>query len=125
VVEDEADLRQVIREILSHVGYKVTVAANGGEALLLVEEEGLRPDLLITDVVMPRMNGKQLVDRLRRTQPGLRVLYISGYTDNAIVHQGILDPGVPFLQKPFGLQELGDRVQQILSGEQPRPRRWQ
>jgi PAS domain S-box-containing protein len=125
VVEDEADLRQVIREILSHVGYKVTVAANGGEALLLVEEEGLRPDLLITDVVMPRMNGKQLVDRLRRTQPGLRVLYISGYTDNAIVHQGILDPGAPFLQKPFGLQELGDRVQQILSGEQPRPRRWQ
>ncbi len=117
VVEDEEGLRKLMASLLSRMGYTVTLAANGGEALLLVEEKGLTPDLIITDVVMPNMSGKQLIDRLRRNQPQLKVLYMSGYTDNAIVHHGVLDPGTPFIQKPFSIHDLGTKVQDVLRGE--------
>lgn len=122
VVEDEGSLRELMGDMLSRLGYRVTLAANGGEALLLVEE-GLRPDLVITDVVMPHINGKQLVDRLRRTQPDLKVLYTSGYTANAIVHHGVLDPAMPFIQKPFGMQELSAQVQRALQTGGPGARK--
>jgi PAS domain S-box-containing protein len=117
VVEDEESVRNLIKSALTRLGYSVTLAANGGEALLLVEEKGLKPDLVITDVVMPNMGGKELIDRLRRTYPGLGALFMSGYTDNAIVHHGVLDQDTPFIQKPFTLQELGRKVHEVLASK--------
>jgi CheY-like chemotaxis protein len=117
VVEDEAALRGLLETMLSRLGYKVTLAANGGEALLLVEK-GLEPDLVITDVVMPGMSGPVLVERLRQKQPGLKVLFMSGYTDNAIVHHGVLEPGTPFIQKPFTPLDIAENVGKVLRKKQ-------
>jgi len=117
VVEDNENLRNLMATMLSRLGYKVTLAANGGEALLLMEKKGLKPDLVITDVVMPKMSGKELADRLREIHPDLKVLYMSGYTDNAIAHHGILDPGIPFIQKPFTLGDIAQKVRAVLQGD--------
>ncbi len=114
VVEDEPAIRDLIEIQLENLGYKVTLAANGGEALLALEERGLKPDMLITDVVMPGMSGVVLLKRLRKTHPALKVLFMSGYTDNVIVHQGILDPGNPFIQKPFSVKGLSAIVCKVL-----------
>ncbi len=114
VVEDESSLRKLCVKFLESLGYNVTAAANGGEALLLIEEKGFRPDLIITDVVMPEMSGKVLVDRLKKNLSHIKVLYMSGYTDNAIVHHGVLDSGAPFIQKPFGKEKLGETLRKIL-----------
>jgi two-component system cell cycle sensor histidine kinase/response regulator CckA len=116
VVEDEESLRRLMASILSPLGYQVTLASDGEEALRLVEEQGLKPDLVITDVIMPRMSGSQLVERLRRDWPDLRVLYMSGYTDNAIVRHGVLEADVSFLQKPFSVREVALKVREILLG---------
>ena len=117
VVEDESSLRTLVAKILSDLGYRVHTAANGGEALLLVENKSLRPDLVVTDVIMPNMNGTVLVERLRRCQPHLRVLYMSGYAENAVVQQGEFDPGTPFIQKPFNTRDIAQRVAQALQSE--------
>lgn len=114
VVEDELNLRKLIEKLLTGLGYKVTIASNGGEALLLVEEKGLRPDLLLTDVVMPGMSGRVLSDRLRKTRPDLKVLFMSGYTDSMIMQHGVLDPGTPFIQKPFSRHDLAQKIAGLL-----------
>lgn len=114
IVEDELALRGLFEAMLTELGYRVTVAANGGEALLLVEEKGLKPDLVITDVIMPIMSGAVLVERLRRNQPDIKVLFMSGYTDNAIVHHGVLDAGTPFIQKPFNVKDLAAKIERLL-----------
>jgi len=120
VVEDQDALRLFFEAALSRRGFQVTTAPNGGEALSLVEEKALKPDLLITDVVMPHMSGTELAKRLRTIQPDLKVLYMSGYTDNAIVHHGLLDPGTPFIQKPFSIRDLSAKIQEALrEGEAP------
>lgn len=119
VVEDEMDLRWFFAEIIEHLGYQARVASNGREALEVVKKQGLRPDLLITDVVMPGMSGKMLATRLTKIQPDLKVLYVSGYTDNAIVHHGVLDPQTPFLQKPFSVDGLGAKIHEVLTSIQP------
>ena len=114
VVEDEPALRELMQKLLEGLDYRVTLAANGGGALIAIEEEGLQPDLLITDVVIPGISGSTLTERLRKTQPQLKVLYMSGYTDDAIVHHGVLDPGTPFIQKPFDLNQLASKIQLVL-----------
>ncbi|GAB4374816.1 MAG: hypothetical protein Kow0042_19720 [Calditrichia bacterium] len=114
VVEDEESLRTLLNALLTQLGYVVTLAANGGEALLLVEEKGIKPDLLLTDVVMPNMNGKELVNRLKKCCPELKVIYMSGYTDNAIVHHGILDSSLPFIQKPFTTKGIAVKIREVL-----------
>ena len=119
VVEDEEYLRTLMVRMLSKFGYQVSVSANGGEALLLMEEEGLRPDLVITDVVMPGMSGSALIDRLRKNDPDLRVLYMSGYTDADIVHHGVLDADMPYIQKPFNINDIVSKVQEVLRSEGP------
>jgi two-component system, cell cycle sensor histidine kinase and response regulator CckA len=119
VVEDEEAVRNLTRRVLAAAGYRVHTAANAGEALLACERLQFRVDLMLTDVVMPGMSGRSLAVRLGRVCPGLKVLYMSGYTDNAIVHHGVLDPGTWFISKPFNAEDLGRKVRQVLdSGSQ-------
>jgi CheY-like chemotaxis protein len=117
VVEDEDALREVTRRILSRNGYQVLTAANGPEALKMVEHTSQRIDLLLTDVIMPHMLGKELAGRLRELRPGLRVLYMSGYAQPVLASQGTLDPGVILVEKPFSELALLDQVREVLESE--------
>ncbi|MBI1180558.1 MAG: response regulator [Alphaproteobacteria bacterium] len=114
VVEDEEAVRHGTVAMLEELGYVVVEASGGAEALEALDRE---PDvaLLITDVVMPGMNGRQLAAEATRRLPGLRVLYATGYTRNAIVHQGTLDPGVHLIAKPYTIETLAARVQEVLA----------
>ncbi|MHB8763194.1 MAG: response regulator [Deferrisomatales bacterium] len=116
VVEDEAVVRDLVRCILTGRGYRVVDAPNPAEALGICRSMPEPVHLLLTDVVMPGMGGRQLAERLAAERPGLKVLYMSGYLDNAIVHHGVLDPGVHFLQKPFTPLALARKVRQVLDG---------
>lgn len=115
VVEDEAGIRALVRKILRRQGYEVLEAANGQDALALCREEGRRVDLLITDLLMPQMGGRELVERLQTQGHDMKVLYVSGYTDDATVYSGDLPPGTAFLQKPFTLGSLLDKVKEVLA----------
>jgi PAS domain S-box-containing protein len=114
LVEDEAGVRGLASIILRSCGYEVLEAADGPEAVRLCEGRVAEIDLLVTDVVMPRMNGPQLADRLRRLRPALRVLFVSGYTDDAIVPTDVLAAGQAFLHKPFTPARLAGKVRQVL-----------
>jgi PAS domain S-box-containing protein len=114
VVEDEESLRGLLVRMLSKNGYEVSFVEDGQRALDLVGKKELNPDLLITDVIMPGMSGPVLVEKLRKMCPELKVLFMSGYTDNVIVHHGVLDPGTPFIQKPFNINEILQKVQEVL-----------
>ena len=114
LAEDEPGVRSLAKFVLESNGYTVLEAKNGGEALLLCEQFKGTIHLLATDVIMPQMSGPQLAGRLARLQPGMKVLYLSGYTDDAIVHHGVLDPDTPFLQKPFSPQALRSKVREVL-----------
>ena len=117
LVEDEDAVRMLAVRMLSNAGYRVLTAANGGEALLLCESQEAPIHLLVTDVVMPVMNGRALADRLSSITPGMKVLYMSGYTDNAIVHHGVLDADAEFIAKPFSQNELLAKVRAVLDSE--------
>jgi hypothetical protein len=110
VAEDEDGVRELLRKVLTEFGYTVLTARHGRDALLLAGERNLDIDMLVTDVVMPEMSGRELVETLRDRQPGLRVLYISGYTDDEVVQRGISGSEVAFLRKPFASEELVRRV---------------
>jgi PAS domain S-box-containing protein len=115
LAEDEPSVRLLAARVLRAQGYTVVEAANGDAALDLVRAwEGPPFDLLLTDVVMPRMSGRLLAERIQALYPASAVLFISGYTDNAIVHHGQLDPGIVFLQKPFSAAALTRKVRQVL-----------
>jgi two-component system, cell cycle sensor histidine kinase and response regulator CckA len=116
LAEDEPAVRAVARQGLERRGYTVLVASSGSEALALAQQLGATINLLVTDVVMPGMSGRDLAERLAAQRPGVRVLYISGYTDNAIVRHGILDPGLAYLQKPFHPDALARKVREVLDG---------
>ncbi len=115
VVEDEAGIRALVRKILRRQGYEVLEAANGQDALALCREHGQRVELLITDVLMPQMGGRELVERLQTQGHDMKVLYVSGYTDDSTVYSGDLPPGTAFLQKPFTLGSLLDKVKEVLA----------
>jgi two-component system cell cycle sensor histidine kinase/response regulator CckA len=117
VVEDESALRGLAMVMIERLGYRVAGAANGAAALALVVDEGLRPDLILTDVVMPGMSGHALAERLSSTLPDAKVVYMSGYTDDAIAHHGVLDPGIDFLQKPFAMADLAAMIRSVLARE--------
>jgi PAS domain S-box-containing protein len=114
VVEDDDDVRAYTAECLRELGYRVIEAHDGPSALRLHERQKHPIDLLFTDVVMPGMTGRELADAARERQPKLKVLYTSGYTRNAIVHGGRLDPGVDMIAKPFTYQALGQKVRDVL-----------
>jgi two-component system, cell cycle sensor histidine kinase and response regulator CckA len=116
LVEDEDGVRAVARRMLQQHGYSVLEAANGADALRLSAEYPSRIDLLVTDVVMPQINGRVLAERLAVTRPGLRVLYVSGYTDDAILREGVIEEDVSLLQKPFTVDALARKVRQVLDG---------
>ena len=114
LVEDDAQLRQLTSSVLSHCGYRVLVAGGTEEGIALCQANHRNIRLLVTDVVMPGMNGRQLADQVLKISPKIRVLYVSGYTSNAIVHYGVLDEGLWFLPKPFSLAALIAKVREIL-----------
>jgi PAS domain S-box-containing protein len=114
LVEDDTQLRQLGSSVLSHCGYNVLVAASPEEGLEISKANHNDIRLLVTDVVMPRMNGRQLAEQVLRVCPKIKVLYISGYTNNAIVHYGVLDSGLWFLPKPFTLSALVAKVREVL-----------
>ena len=114
LAEDEPAVRAIARQALERQGYTVLAAPSGADALALAAQHGATIHLLLTDVVMPGMSGRDLADRLTAQRPGIRVLYISGYTDNAIVRHGMLEPGLAYLQKPFRPDALVRKVRDVL-----------
>jgi two-component system, cell cycle sensor histidine kinase and response regulator CckA len=115
ITEDESSVRNLVARILRERGYIVLEASNGQNALDIAREYTREIHLAITDIIMPGMNGRDLGSRLEAMRPGIKVLYVSGYTDNAIVHHGILDSGVAFLQKPFTVGGLTRKVREMLN----------
>ncbi len=114
IVEDEPSVRKVAVRILSNLGYTVFEAGDGEEALQVAKKHNGEICLLLTDVVMPRMSGKELADQLRMITPGIRVLFVSGYTKDVIVHNGIIEEGTDLLQKPFSQEALACKVREVL-----------
>jgi len=114
VVEDEETVRKLAVRILKRQGYKVLEAEDGGKAFMLCEKFKEAIHLILTDVVMPGMSGRKLAERLKEIHPEAKVLYMSGYTDNAILHHGVLEPGIQFLQKPFTVEGLSRKVREAL-----------
>jgi CheY-like chemotaxis protein len=116
LLEDEPALRKLVHTILEQQGYSVLEAGTPEEALRLCEEHAGSIQLLLTDVVMPKMSGRQVAERAVRCVPELRVIYMSGYSGDAIVHHGVLDSGVAYLQKPFSSESLLYKVREVLNG---------
>ena len=114
VAEDDRAVREVVAETLSARGYRVLRAADGQSALELARGAEGRLDLLLTDIVMPGMTGRELAQALAAAHPEIRVLYMSGYTDDAVVRHGVLEQGVPYLQKPFTPDVLALKVREVL-----------
>ena len=115
LVEDEQGVRDLAREYLEISGYKVLVAENGAAAVKVVSEHKGAIDLVMTDVVMPGLSGSELTKRIEAIRPGTRIMYMSGYTDQAIIHHGILGPDIVLLQKPFTLSALAHKLRDALT----------
>jgi CheY-like chemotaxis protein len=114
VVEDQEPIRRLIGKILESQGYAVLAAADGREALRVAEHHAGTIHILVTDVVMPEMSGREVGRRLAAGRPEMRVLYLSGYAGDSIVRDGVLEPGLSFLQKPFTPETLAHRVREVL-----------
>ena len=113
VVEDEAAVRQFTVEALTELGYRV-LEADGGAAALRILDAHPEIALLFTDVVMPEINGAKLAQEARRRRPELKILFTTGYTRNSVVHNGVLDPGVELIGKPFTIEELAAKIREVL-----------
>jgi two-component system, cell cycle sensor histidine kinase and response regulator CckA len=114
LVEDEKAVRELTTTILKQLGYRVLAASSGRQALEIAENTPEHISLLLTDVVMPGMSGKQLADTLLPRRQGMQVLFLSGYTENTVVHHGVLEPGLEFMQKPFTRDDLARKIRQLL-----------
>ena len=118
LVEDDDSLRNLVRRVLKRYGYNVLAAKNGEDALRVSEEHEGPINLMITDVVMPGMDGRELSTRLQPYRPELKILYMSGYTDNTIVERGVLAPGINFIEKPFSPESLALKIRKLLDVKQ-------
>lgn len=116
VVEDEKMLLEFVGTVLEEQGYKILAAGTPADALTIAREYNSPIHLLITDVVMPGMNGRELKEAITPLYPDIKTLYVSGYTANVIAHRGMLDEGTAFLQKPFSINALTVRVRQVIEG---------
>jgi two-component system, cell cycle sensor histidine kinase and response regulator CckA len=114
LVEDDEMVRKLVNEVLDNEGYRLLEAANGVAALSICAQYEEPIHLLLTDVIMPEMSGRDLADRLAAVRPELKVLYMSGYTDDVIVHHGVLDEGTEFIQKPFTPDVLARKIREVL-----------
>jgi len=123
LVEDNDLVRKVSRRVLEQYGYRVLEAEDGDKALMVSEQHQGLIDLMVTDVVMPGMSGKELAERLKVLRPEMKVLYMSGYTDNAVVRRGVTGPDVAFLEKPFTPDVLAGKVRQVLDEKERRKSR--
>jgi two-component system cell cycle sensor histidine kinase/response regulator CckA len=117
LVEDEDMVRKLASELLEETGYVVLSASGGEEAINFATTHTDRIDLLITDVVMPKMSGKEVAEQLKKIHPETKVLFMSGYTDEAIVHHGIVDSNIAFIQKPFSEHALAHKIREVLDSE--------
>ena len=117
LVEDEPAILKLGKAMLEKLGYRVITAGTPADALKLAQEHADGIDLLMTDVVMPAMNGRDLADQLLAFYPHLKRLFMSGYSADTIAHHGVLDEGVHFIQKPFSLRDLAVKVRAVLDGE--------
>jgi CheY-like chemotaxis protein len=115
LVEDRDDVRQLTTSIFEDAGYVVTGCCDGLDAVNLIGSTGANYDLLVTDIVMPRMNGRELAEWLRQRHPRIKVLYVSGYAPDTVGHEGLLDPSVHFLPKPYSAAQLVSKAREILS----------
>jgi hypothetical protein len=118
VVDDEPEFREMVRQLLEGLGYAVLMASGGLEALEIAEQEERPIHLVLTDVVMPGMNGRELADKISVTLPDSKTLYMSGYMDDAIVHSGLSGGELAFLQKPFTREDLAYKIREILDGRE-------
>lgn len=114
VVEDEPTIRGLLREVLERAGYCVFACATPDEGIAVCAARKHNIDLLLTDVVLPGMNGLEMASQITAIQPGLQVVFMSGYTEHALVKDGVLDGKVEYLQKPFSLDTLRQRVKRLL-----------
>jgi CheY-like chemotaxis protein len=114
VVEDEEAVLELTHSMLVGLGYTVKSAGSPQEALRLAQEYDGEIDLLITDVIMPGMNGKDVAEKIGQARPAMKLLFMSGYTDDVIAHRSMLDPGVQLISKPFTIQQLSVKVRQVL-----------
>ncbi len=121
LAEDEEMVRDLVFSMLQQQSCRVLAAKNGKEALYMLDmpdmsDDRKKPvDLLLTDVIMPDMNGKELYEQVSRRCPGLKVIYMSGYTENVIAYHGVLDPEVHFIQKPFSIKDLAAKIREVLN----------
>ena len=114
VVEDEESVRDVLHQMLEGNGYRVLMARDGAEALQIADTHAGAIHLLVTDVIMPGMTGREVVERVTATHPETKVLYISGYTEEAISRHGVVSPGTAFLSKPFGAAAFLLKIRDLL-----------
>ena len=116
VAEDEEPVRKIVVRILEKQGYRVLEADQGESALKTAQETTEPIHLLLTDTVMPKMNGKELAQKLKKTRPKMKVLFMSGYPQEVLARQGTLDPDIHLLQKPFTAEELAQKIRRVLDG---------
>jgi len=116
VAEDDDTLRNITRKMLEGYGYRVLTAPNGKDAMEVAEGHDGLIHLLLTDVVMPAMSGADLAEQMKTRVPGIKVIYMSGYTDSAIAHHGVLEEEIEFIQKPFTREGLAGKVREVLDG---------
>ena len=119
VVDDEPEVLRLVETILTEQGYRVLVANGGDSALKVFQEKDTRPDLVLTDVVMPGMSGPMLVDQLMAIDPNIKVLFMSGYDDRQVVHRYVVSKGFQLISKPFTVKKLAGAVQSVLREKPP------
>jgi CheY-like chemotaxis protein len=117
MVEDDPTLMEIGRMMLERLGYEVLSADTPGEAIQLARDNPVEIHLFLTDVVMPEMNGRELIDRLLAIRPGVKYLFMSGYTADVVIHRGVLDDGINFIQKPFSVKDIAVKVREVLDAK--------